>query len=100
MGVFLPRHRSRHYDDNNEPPDGFELIILIIVASILAILIFSGCGADRNASIPNSTKDVVYIGGINHEVLITEMDGCEYITLDEDLRSLTHKGNCKNPIHK
>lgn len=36
---------------------------------------------------------------------VIEIDGCEYIEvdsgiLDNRIYSLTHKGNCKNPIHK
>lgn len=43
--------------------------------------------------------------GTNQDLKITEftIDGCEYIgDLSGDSRShyLTHKGNCKNPIHK
>lgn len=32
-----------------------------------------------------------------------KIDGCEYLSIDpthSDLQALTHKGNCKNPIHK
>lgn len=32
-----------------------------------------------------------------------KIDGCEYLSIDpthDDLQALTHKGNCKNPIHK
>lgn len=43
--------------------------------------------------------------GNNQDLEITEfiIDGCEYLgDLSGDSRShyLTHKGNCKNPIHK
>ena len=46
-----------------------------------------------------------YSLGNNQGLEITEftIDGCEYIgDLSGDSRSryLTHKGNCKNPIHK
>jgi hypothetical protein len=32
-----------------------------------------------------------------------KIDGCEYLSIDpthDDLQALTHKGNCKNLIHK
>lgn len=28
-----------------------------------------------------------------------EYEGCEYIYVANDSRTLTHKGSCKNPIH-
>lgn len=36
---------------------------------------------------------------------IVTIDGCEYIKVDDGFAqcrvfSITHKGNCKNPIHK
>jgi len=33
------------------------------------------------------------------EVKIVIIDGCEYLYVFSDTRSLTHKGNCSNPIH-
>jgi hypothetical protein len=58
-----------------------------------------GCTQDENASVLTSTKDVIYIGGINYNVSVIEVDSCEYITLGSDVRTFTHKGNCKNPTH-
>ncbi len=69
-----------------------KLLVLLCLASV-------GCSQDENASVLTSTKDVLYIGGINYNVSIIEVDSCEYITLDSDVRTFTHKGNCKNPIH-
>jgi hypothetical protein len=69
-----------------------KLLVLLCLASV-------GCTQDENASVITSTKDVVYIGGINYNVSIIEVDSCEYITLDSDVRTFTHKGNCKNQIH-
>ena len=70
-----------------------KLLVLLCLASV-------GCTQDENASVLTSTKDVVYIGGINYNVSVIEIDSCEYITLDKDIRTFTHKGNCKNTIHK
>jgi PBP1b-binding outer membrane lipoprotein LpoB len=60
--------------------------------AILALALFaSGC---RNAQEKASNNNVV------------EIDGCEYITVENSVRvgnnynfAITHKGNCKNPIH-
>ncbi len=70
-----------------------KLLVLLCLTSV-------GCFTqDENASVIKSTKDVVYIGGINYNVSVIEIDSCEYITLDSDIRTFTHKGNCKNQIH-
>jgi hypothetical protein len=69
-----------------------KLLVLLCLASI-------GCTQNENASVIKSTKDVVYIAGINYNVSVIEVDSCEYITLDSDIRTFTHKGNCKNQIH-
>jgi len=69
-----------------------KLLVILCLASV-------GCTQNENASVITSTKDVVYIGGINYNVSVIEVDSCEYITLDSDVRTFTHKGNCKNPIH-
>jgi hypothetical protein len=69
-----------------------KLLVVLCLASI-------GCTQDENASVIKSTKDVVYIDGINYRISVIEIDSCEYITLDSDVRTFTHKGNCKNQIH-
>ena len=68
---------------------------------LLAILSLSlvACTQDEKASVTRSTKDVVYVGGINYNVSVIEIDSCEYITLGSDIRTFTHKGNCKNKHH-
>jgi hypothetical protein len=69
-----------------------KLLVVLCLASV-------GCTQNENASVLTSTKDVVYIAGINYNVSVIEVDSCEYITLDSDIRTFTHKGNCKNQIH-
>ncbi len=69
-----------------------KLLVILCLTSV-------GCSQYDNASVIKSTKDVVYIGGINYNVSVIEVDSCEYITLDSDIRTFTHKGNCKNQIH-
>lgn len=68
---------------------------------LIVLLMFTllGCGIKENASLPTRTKDYVYIAGFNYAISIVEIDSCEYITFDSDVRTLTHKGNCKNSIH-
>jgi hypothetical protein len=68
-------------------------LLVILTLSLVA------CTQDEKASVTRSTKDVVYIGGINYNVSAIEIDSCEYITLGSDIRTFTHKGNCKNTIH-
>ncbi len=68
---------------------------LLVVLCLVSI----GCTQNENASVIKSTKDVVYIAGINYNVSVIKIDSCEYITLDSDVRTFTHKGNCKNQIH-
>lgn len=62
---------------------------------ILAIVIFVGC------EVPDSTA--THTQKINDRLINTyTIDGCEYIgEIGGDGRNdiLTHKGNCKNPIH-
>jgi hypothetical protein len=48
-------------------------------------------------------KSTTYRIGISfgREIEVYELEGCEYFYLQYDRSaSLTHKGNCKNPIHK
>lgn len=46
---------------------------------------------------------IISLGSCTHRDVI-EIDGCEYIETtsfmgDAQVSSLTHKGNCNNPIH-
>jgi len=67
---------------------------------LLAVIIFLlalGCGVNPSPK-TDSRKEI----GENYAVVI--IDGCEYIEFDygvlqNRVYSLTHKGNCKNPIH-
>lgn len=63
----------------------------IVALAICSAFFATGC---RNAQETASAHSVV------------EIDGCEYITVQNSLSggsnysfALTHKGNCKNPIH-
>lgn len=59
-------------------------------------MLLSGCA-------PPKTDD--FKSGLPNNFTILEIEGCEYIQYDASsgqarVYSLTHKGNCKNPIHK
>jgi hypothetical protein len=63
----------------------------------VALLLLTAC--ERDTGTP-SAANVRAEKGYNVKVI----DGCEYIEVDTGafrtrLYSLTHKGNCKNPIH-
>lgn len=73
-----------------------KLTISLMTLTICAIsfLVFNGC-SQQNTPLP---KNVVVIAGERYEIV--EEDGCEYFHRKESYnRILTHKGNCKNPIH-
>lgn len=66
-----------------------------LIKTVLAFLLFTSCNIPRNDAINKmdvgDTKVYTYI-----------LDGCEYLgDLNGDNRDnyITHKGNCKNPIH-
>jgi uncharacterized metal-binding protein len=65
--------------------------LAILVLAIFSIFLASGC---RNAQEKAN----------NHSVIV--IDGCEYICIENAVSgasnysfAITHKGNCKNPIH-
>jgi len=69
------------------------LTICWIVEAALVAIALSACQPD-------------YSGGNKpHEMRTVEIEGCEYLEFDSGMGStrvysLTHKGNCKNPIHR
>ena len=63
-------------------------IILLILISVLLL----SCEDSSDLLIQNTG---IYYG--NNELKIFTIDSCEYIGLVG--LTLTHKGNCKNPIH-
>lgn len=67
--------------------------ILISLVVIFASLIFASC-----------TSNNVSAESLKNKCQIVEIDGCEYILYSETqgysgYGFLSHKGNCKNPIH-
>lgn len=71
-------------------------ILIPVLLSILAIVLVVGC---MNPKAPGTTSKQY------GDFEIKTIDGCEYLEydsgiLDQRVYSLTHKGNCKNKIHK
>ncbi len=66
------------------------------IIGLLLIIGFTGCVEDIKR------KPVIELLQRDYDLKydIIEIDGCEYIrTYFDRSVSLTHKGNCKNPIH-
>lgn len=66
---------------------------------LFIVFVFSLCSCVNN----DPTREIINIGN-NIEYEIITIDGCEYILgWDNNAYNggyfLTHKGNCKNPIH-
>lgn len=68
-----------------------------ILLSAIVLVLFASC-KEQNVK-PESTDYVIDAMGTELEVI--EIEGCEYfLTYYSKSKSLCHKGNCKNPIHK
>jgi len=69
--------------------------LLILIFAALIISIATSCeGSVQVSSQPTELSDVKDV-----EVMI--YDGCEYVVVGHGTRAWgSHKGNCKNPIHK
>ena len=72
----------------------------LIYGALVALAIFTSCGPSKEeyeAEQARKIKSGEMIGEYKVEVI----DGCEYLTAGfHDNSVITHKGNCKNPIHK
>jgi len=74
--------------------------IIIILGIILTISLFS---CDKNQGFGGGTQWVKK-EAVKNTYEIIEIEGCEYIYVSVNSGyagglGLTHKGNCKNPIH-
>lgn len=68
-----------------------------IIIIMVAMFMFVGCGCpvnSRSSSKSDEKMDVEYGRGYRTYVI----DKCEYISI-EGASGISHKGNCKNPIH-
>jgi len=76
-----------------------------ILITLIVVLIFVGCKPPVSVS-KNVTEEAPkqMIDDLYYKV--QKIDGCEYIILERNvgfpygLYSITHKGNCNNPIHQ
>lgn len=65
--------------------------ILIIVFLLISMLVI-GCESQLDKKMNINQKE---------GFATVTIDGCEYIIVEGNVEySITHKGNCKNPIHK
>ena len=64
------------------------IMIAVLVCVIICMTIYDGC-MDGSIPLANNTMQ----GGC----VVRVVDGCEY--LDNLNGAMTHKGNCKNPVH-
>jgi hypothetical protein len=70
-----------------------------IILATLLIGMVSGC--EEPTTTPKSTPHKVKIGVDVKELSVVKIEGCEYFLATFDRSAMfTHKGNCKNPIHK
>jgi hypothetical protein len=74
-------------------PAGLRTPYLLLAAVTMTLLVVVGCEPPSGSVKP---------GGMDYR--IRTIDGCEYIEVDygvfaQRVYSLTHKGNCRNPIH-
>jgi hypothetical protein len=91
------------YYDGYDDYDGIELtrkdkvIMRSCLTTICLLMLWGICSSCSQQNVP-LPKNIVVIAGEKYELV--EEDGCEYFHRNESYnRILTHKGNCKNPIH-
>lgn len=65
-----------------------------ILIAILSIFILASCGEGTQKSELTNVRVSTY--GFEMAVFETNIKGCQYFVYD---RSLTHRGDCNNPIH-
>lgn len=77
---------------------------LILLLNACLILAFAGC--EEKKPIPTAQEAIKLttwpnFSGSHFDYSVIEIDGCEYLLMDttHGFRVVTHKGNCKNPIH-
>lgn len=76
-------------------------LITLIVGLIIGLtpLTFNGCDMPTQEEIHESNIKS-RVSAIMREIRVVTYDSCEYLISGYDRSGiLTHKGNCKNPIH-
>lgn len=80
------------------------ITLIVAVISLMAWGIFAPRVGDPPGFHAQRLEDFYYKKGkspTGRNCTVVEIDGCEYIEFQTSLgyHGLTHKGNCKNPIH-
>lgn len=78
---------------------------IIFSACILATGILNGCSLNKNSATEQIETNKIKENKekfLLQDTMLIVLDDCEYITWTGSHREigLTHKGNCKNPIHQ
>jgi hypothetical protein len=70
-----------------------------VIAAMLIGMV-SSCNT-KPTTVTKETEHVISLDGVRGITLkVVEVEGCEYLVGGYDRSGLlTHKGNCKNPIH-
>lgn len=61
---------------------------LLAICCVFSMFVFSGC----ENTVTTTNLDEKYFGS---RISVMVIDSCEYVFINSDTRSLTHKGNCK-----
>jgi hypothetical protein len=70
-----------------------------LLLATLLIGMISSC--EEPTTTTQSTEHSVKIGVSATKLKVVKIEGCEYFMGEYDRSAMfTHKGNCKNPIHK
>ena len=78
----------------------------MLLKSVLLVALATGVGLAFSAcEVPPSGQNAGRSATTLHDYKIVTVEQCEYIEVDAGFGSgqvytLTHKGNCKNPIHE
>ncbi len=69
-----------------------QLLSIILIAAVV------GCNGDASQVIQTTYTDTEVNGDI---IRIFKYEGCEYLLIGGgNAQTVTHKGNCTNPVHK
>lgn len=69
-------------------------LLAVFALTTIAVLIVCNCAPSQSQPVSQTTTKITASNGYTYKVIT--IGNCEYIQF---LESLTHKGDCKNPIH-
>ncbi len=78
----------------------FDLNKIFIAIGLVLLISVTGCGKQK-AEIEKEEVPVEDKNKFIPKYRIVEIEGCEYFSFisSHGFKHITHKGNCKNPIH-